>query len=73
MKFVQFRCATDPKTVIRIGIQIEDGVVVDLSGSLPAGCRNMVEALEIFGIDELKKIAQSWFVIFVFLKMLTKC
>jgi len=60
MKFVQFRCATDPKTVIRIGIQIEDGVVVDLSGSLPAGCRNMVEALEIFGIDELKKIAQSY-------------
>ena len=31
MKFVQFRRNTDPKTVTRVGIQKEDGVVKDLS------------------------------------------
>ena len=62
MKFVQFRRNTDAKTVTRVGIQKEDGVVMDLSGSLP-GCRNLVEALETFGIDELKKKAESWYTI----------
>jgi len=60
MRFIQFRCNTDPKTVTRVGIQKEDGVV-DMSSFIPPECRNLVEALEMLGVDELKKKAQSWY------------
>lgn len=50
MRFVQFRQSDDDKETIRVGIQRENGNLVDLSHALP-NCQHLVHALTKHGIQ----------------------